>query len=476
MSLPGPQSSRLIQTLNWRYRPTEFLTDCAARYGEIFRLRTYMDGDLVMVWNPEAIQQIFACGYEQVHQPKDEQFAALLGGSSLFVLEGAAHQQLRRAVLPILGPGPMKATAALIQPLVDEALEAWPLGARFSLQAALQELLLKTTLRLLFGTEEAGARGCVAALAQVFAETYEHFASPLMLVPIGWQSRSGRGPWVRLLELAGRARAVITAEIVRRRAAGERGRSGADVLSQLLGARPPCGHGLSDAEICDTLIALFMAGHDTTANALSWAFVHLLEEPALWARLVEELQGARGGPDWERVLALPLLDATVREVLRLHPIFPATFRDLRQPLRILGHELAAGTRVVPCIYLAQRRPDAMPQPERFWPERFLGRERELMPVPWIPFGGGVRRCVGSSVVLVQMKAVLATILARARMRPGPGPWVGAGPRVRAVRAFISLAPSGGVPAVLVSRAARAGAADQRSRAASSANHLRISST
>ncbi|MFO0576321.1 MAG: cytochrome P450 [Polyangia bacterium] len=468
--------------MNWRYRPTEFLTDCAARYGEIFRLRTYMDGDLVMVVHPDAIQQIFACGYEQVHQPKDEQFAALLGRSSLFVLEGAAHQQLRRAVLPILGPGPMKATAALIQPVIDEELESWPLGARFSLQAALQSLLLKTTLRMLFGAGAASSRGCAAALAPIFAETYEHFASPLMLVPIGWQSRSRRGPWVRLLELADRAREIIRSEIAQRRseitqrrAAGEPGREGADVLSQLLGAPPPCAHaapsGLGDAEICDTLIALFMAGHDTTANALSWTFVHLLQEPALWARLVAELAGAvgRGGVDWERVLALPLLDATVREVLRLHPIFPATFRDLRQPLRILGHELPAGTRVVPCIYLAQRRPDAVPEPERFLPERFLGGEP---PAPWIPFGGGVRRCVGSSAVLVQMKAVLATILVRARLRPGAGPQ----PQVRAVRAFISLAPSGGVPAVLVSRAGRASVPDQRSRAVSSANHLRISST
>ena len=239
-SIPGPQSSRLIQTLNWRYRPTEFLSDCAARYGEIFRLRTYMDGDLVMVVHPDAIQQIFACGYEQVHQPKDEQFAALLGRSSLFVLEGAAHQQLRRAVLPILGPGPMKATAALIQPVVDEEIESWPLGARFGLQAALQSLLLKTTLRLLFGAGAESTRACATALAPIFAETYEHFASPLMLVPIGWQSRSGRGPWVRLLELAERARSIMRSEIARRRAAGEAGRDGADVLSQLLGAQRSC--------------------------------------------------------------------------------------------------------------------------------------------------------------------------------------------------------------------------------------------
>jgi cytochrome P450 len=138
----------------------------------------------------------------------------------------------------------------------------------------------------------------------------------------------------------------------------------------------------------------------------------------------------------------------VREVLRLHPIFAGVRRDLSRPVRILGYDLPAGTKVVPCIYLAQRRPDAFPEPERFLPDRFL--QQRPAPFEWMPFGGGVRRCVGGVAAPVQMKVVLSAILRRAVLRPAPGP------RVRTVSAFISLAPSGGVPAVLVSRDPRGG--------------------
>jgi cytochrome P450 len=152
----------------------------------------------------------------------------------------------------------------------------------------------------------------------------------------------------------------------------------------------------------------------------------------------------RGRLNLEQVMTLPLLDATVREVLRLHPIFPGTYRELWRPMRLCGHDLPAGTRVVACIYLVQRRADLFAEPSRFLPERFLNRTPT--PCEWIPFGGGLRRCPGGAAALGHLKVVISTILCRAVLRPLSGP-----PR-RAVRAFISLAPSGGVPAVLVSRA------------------------
>lgn len=465
MSLPpGPGSPRAVQTYHWLRRPTEFLTECAARYGEIFTIGAYMDGPFVMTSNPEAIQQIFAATYEDMHQPKDDEFGRLLGRGSLFILEGQGHRRMRRFIMPTMSPERMKGITDSVRLAVEEALDSWPIGTRFSLQHAMQDVLMKTTLDMLLGPH-CGERS--RALGRLFSGTYVEFASPLMMLPIHYQTYLGRGPWVRIVELARQARAILTDEITERRA--KKQPPGNDVLSMLLQTRDATGEALTDDELRDSIITLFVAGHDTTANALSWAFTCLLENPAAHRRLVEELRGAakNGVLSDEQIASLPFLEATVREVLRLRPIFPGTTRTLRQPLRLLGYDLPIGTRVAPSIYLVQRRPEIFPEPDRFLPERFL-QPRPLQH-DFIPFGGGMRRCVGGASVSMQMKMILATCLLRAELRAVPGP------NARTVRAFISLAPSGGVPAVLTARAPRT----QRRAAPSvslDANHLRTSST
>lgn len=441
ISIPGPQSSRAMLTWRWLREPTELLDECADKFGEIFCLKTYAHNDIMIVSNIEAIQQIFAATYDDVHQRKHFEYNRFLGHQSMFVLEGIPHQQMRRSVMPALGPSQMKGSLALVSSLADEALDTWPLNTKVSIQSAMQALLLQTTLKLLLG---AAPQGRVDSLARVFSDTYEAFASPLMIVPLKLQARYGYGPWNRLVRLSEQARALLQAEICERRSAGQM--QGVDVLSALLSATHPSNRLLTDEEICDSLLALFMAGHHTTANALSWSFDSLLQSPEAHRRLQEEVREHWNGDaaNLERVLSLPILDATVREVLRLRPIFPVTTRILARPMRLLGYDLPANTVVVPCIYLAQRRPDAFPQPHKFLPERFLHQGQA--PPEWMPFGGGVRRCVGSSPVLMQMKVILATILRRATMDRFPGP------PAKMVRAFISIAPSGGVPAVLTARA------------------------
>ncbi|HNN90929.1 MAG TPA: cytochrome P450 [Pseudomonadota bacterium] len=455
--IPGPADPRPWQTYRWLRRPTELLADCRARYGDIFQLRCYGDGDMVVVAHPDAIRAVFAAGYEEVHQPKDEQFGRLLGPSSLFVAEGNIHQAMRKVVLPALGQAQVKRHIDELHRRAVAAVAKWPSTGWFDLQVAMQDLLLQTTLLLLFG---AGAPERLTDLGRVFADTYAAFRSPFMLVPIGMQARLGRGPWERLVQLSLQARAIMTRELVRCR---RHAQPEPCVLASLLQAEHAEGRPLTDAEICDSLLALFIAGHDTTANALSWALDCLLHDPPSHQLLSDEVSPRlTQSPRWEEVLTLPYLDAVVREVLRLRPIFPVTTRTLREPMSLLGHDLPAGTVVVPCIYLAQRREDVFPDPHRFRPERFFG----LDPVPfeWMPFGGGVRRCAGSFSVQLQMKVLLASIVASAQLERQPGP----APRM--VRAFISLAPDRGVKArVLQRRALRAvgGPVTTQSRLASS---------
>ncbi len=455
--IPGPRYPRPWQTYQWLRHPTELLTACRARYGEVFQLRCYGDGDMVVLAHPEAIRTVFAAGYDEVHQPKDAQFARLLGPASLFVAEGSVHQAMRRAILPALGQAQVKRHIEALQQRAEAAVCGWPSSGCFDLQAAMQDLLLQTTLLLLFG---AGAPERLTDLGRVFADTYAAFRSPLMLVPIGMQARLGRGPWERLVQLSQKARAIMANEIARCRSQAQPEPS---VLASLLGTEQAAAQRLTDAEITDSLLSLFIAGHDTTANAMSWAFDCLLRSPGSAARLRDEVAGAFfPSPCWEDILSRPYLDAVVREVLRLRPIFPVTTRTLRQPISIPGYELAPGTVIVPCIYLAQRRAETFPDPHSFRPERFLG----LDPVPfeWMPFGGGVRRCVGSFSVQLQMKVLLASIVARVQLERQPGPL----PRM--VRAFISLAPDRGVVARVIGRSAPReviGQAPAQSRLASS---------
>jgi cytochrome P450 len=200
---------------------------------------------------------------------------------------------------------------------------------------------------------------------------------------------------------------VIFAELHERR---ERGAGGEDdILSMLLEARDEEGRPLTDAELRDELMTLLLAGHETTATALSWTLERVVRTPAVLARLAEE------APSGETAY----LDATIKEALRLRPVVPAVGRHLTAPLEIGGHVLAAGVSINPSIYLLHRRPDLYPEPRAFRPERFL--ESPPGTYEWIPFGGGVRRCLGASFALFEMRIVMETILARTTLAPCSGP-------------------------------------------------------
>jgi cytochrome P450 len=216
--------------------------------------------------------------------------------------------------------------------------------------------------------------------------------------------------------------------VATRRAAGG---GGADILSLLLAARDEDGQPMTDDELVDELITMLAAGHDTTATALSWTFACLLEHPSVEARLRDEIAGA----DPTALAGLPYLEAVIKESLRLRPIVPDVVRQLQRPTRFAGFDLPAGAHLAPCIHLAHRRPESYPEPTRFRPERFLDVRPD--PYAWLPFGGGIRRCLGMAFALSEMKIVLAVVLTRLRLRlDRPG-------TVRVVRRGVTLAPKAG---------------------------------
>jgi cytochrome P450 len=232
--------------------------------------------------------------------------------------------------------------------------------------------------------------------------------------------------------------------IAARRREGTAGRQ--DVLAMLLEARDEQGQPMTDDELRDEMLTLLVAGHETTATTLAWTLHHLLEHPEWYARVRAEVREvtAGGAVQPDHAERLVLLDAAIKETLRLVPIVPLVARRLTRAATIGGTALPAGAFAVAAIYLVHRRPDLWPDPARFDPSRFVGKKIDA--THYFPFGGGTRRCLGMAFASYEMKIVLATILSKLELGAAPGE------RIRLVRRGITLAPSGGMPIVVRARA------------------------
>jgi cytochrome P450 len=269
-------------------------------------------------------------------------------------------------------------------------------------------------------------------LRALVVDLLERCQSYSTMLPQLRRSLAGRSPWARLMRCVEQVDEVLYAEIARRRAGAH---SGDDVLSMLLEARDEEGNALSDRELRDELLTLLVAGHETTASALAFAFERLLRHPDTLARLTEELSWGEEH----------YLDAVIKETLRLRPVLPIVARKLTADFEIAGWELPRKTEVMPNVWLVHRDPDVYPDPEAFWPERFLNTGPDTY--SWIPFGGGVRRCLGASFAQFEMRVVLKTVLSRAVLAARPE-------AERVVRRSFTFAPERGAQVVMLRRTAK----------------------
>jgi cytochrome P450 len=251
-----------------------------------------------------------------------------------------------------------------------------------------------------FGVSEPGP---VEALRQALIPILDTGASTMFLPEALRREFGGHGPWARLQRRLAHADSLLYAEIARRREAPDL-EERTDVLSLLLRARDEDGEPMSDVELRDELMTMLAAGHETTATGLAFAFDLLLHNPAVLARLREELES---GDD-------AYLEAVVTESLRLRPVIDAAERTLTKPRVIAGYELPAGIRVYPAIALVHRREDIYPQADEFRPERFLDDGAESY--SWLPFGGGIRRCIGAALAQAEMAEVLRIVLSNVELR------------------------------------------------------------
>ena len=424
---PGPRQPSVVQLVEFARRPLEWLEACGRRFGDPFTARLPGHGTFVFAAAPGLIKEILTGDDEVLQAGKaNAMLEPLVGRYSVLLLDGPPHLRQRRLLSPPLRGERMQAYAGLIAEIAAAEVARMPRSGAFALHGHMQAIALDVILRAVFGVEE-GAR--MTALRRLILEVLEPPPALLTFVPPKYLDVPF-SPFRTFLRRRA-ALAVALREVVAvRRAAGG---GGADILSLLLAARDADGRPMSDEELVDELVTMLAAGHETTATALSWTFACVLEHPAVEARLRDEIAGAAADP--AALAALPWLDAVVKETLRLRPIVPDVVRKLQAPMRFAGFDLPAGVSLAPCIHLAHWRAEVYPEPERFRPERFL----DLRPDPyaWLPFGGGIRRCLGMAFALYEMKIVIGVVLARLRLRlDRPG-------TVRVIRRSVTLAPRGG---------------------------------
>jgi cytochrome P450 len=413
---PGLPLPTALQTLAWLRRPTELMDRCRARYGPTFTVRL-PPAPLVYLSGHDAIRAVFTSKPGEMNAGEVNRILrVLVGDKSILLLDGAEHLRHRKLLLPAFHGERMRFYGETMVDATRRVMATWREGEAFALHPHTQEITLQVILRSVFGVDE-GA-GLVELHDQItrLLATAEHRATTLVMFYLSMHPEiEERKPWKWLLRDRNGTDRLIHQQIRERRADAHSG-DRKDVLSMLLQAKDEEGHGMSDAELRDELMTALAAGHETTATGLAWAFERILSHPHIYDRLREEVRAIStdAEPDPERAAALPYLDATVKEVLRLRPVIPLVGRVLKKPFTLGGFDLPTGTVVAPCIYLAQRDPEVYPEPEEFRPERFLGVQPD--PYSWLPFGGGIRRCVGAAFAVYEMKLVLATMLAGCDMK------------------------------------------------------------
>ena len=420
---PEPSESPAVQTLRWLVRPIAFLESCRRRYGDAFGVRFLgFQTPMVMISDPDAIRALYTNPGHGLPPGRTVALRPMMGDRSVLLLEGRDHLARRKLMLPPFHGERMRAYEDIVREVAERDVAQWPRGTEFPLHPRMQEITLEIIQRAVFGVADAARRerlrGLLGELLDMTSSAALQFRVLLM------RRFGGPDPLVRMQRVREQVDALLFEEIAERRRGGTDGRT--DILSLLMSARFEDGADMDDRELRDQLMTLLLAGHETTATALAWTFDLLLRHPAALRRLTEELRAGKGDE---------YLRAVVNEALRLRPVLPLAGRRLKSELQVGEYVLPPETDVTPAIWLTHTRPDVYPEPYAFRPERFL--EDAPATYSWIPFGGGVRRCLGAAFAEFEMRIVIETVLRHRVLRP-------AGDRAeRVVRRNITFSPRSG---------------------------------
>jgi cytochrome P450 len=424
--VPGPRLPRLLQSWLGVTRPVEARLALRNRYGTVFRVNDALMGEVIHVADRELLEQMFKWKPAQysVGEPR-QVMEPVTGPSSILLLDGERHLRMRKLMLPPFHGEAIAHYAEVIEQVTNRQVDEWTAGDTVRTRTVAQAITMEVIIRAVFGITE-GDR--IAELKRVLPR----LSAPSPFLLLMQKDLGPRSPWGRLVRDRDRVDTILYDEIQRRRQDPDR-EERKDILTLLVSARDEHGDPLTDRELRDELITLLLAGHETTATSIGWAFERLLRTPRALERLTAEVEAGERSD---------YLEAVIKETLRVRPVVTEVFRAPTEPTELGGYRLEPGTQVAAAILLLQYDPELYPDPQAFRPERFLDAAPE--PYTWLPFGGGVRRCLGAAFAQLEMKVVIATILSRTRLRA---------PRDRSEKARfrgVTLLPSRGGEAVVES--------------------------
>jgi cytochrome P450 len=387
--------ARLVQ------HPLESLLGWRERYGDIYTVPLPIFGVGVYVSDPEAIREMLTGDQSDLHAGEaNAPLAPVLGDKSVLILDGREHLRQRKLLLPPFQGSAIRNFRKVIREVAEAEVDGWRQGERFVVRERMRALTFEVIVRAVFGVTE---RERIERLRSALVSVID--MQMIFVMPNALRRDLGRfSPWGQFQRRLKEADALIYEEIARRRSDADL-EDRTDVLSLLLRARDEEGSAMTDVELRDELMTMLLAGHETTATGLAFAFDLLMREPRVPARLRDELDGEDD----------TYLDAVVTESLRLRPVIDANERTLTKPRTIGGWDLPAGIRVYPAIAVVQLREDLYPRPHEFRPERFI--EEEATSYAWLPFGGGIRRCIGAALAQAEMAEVIRTVVARVDLEP-----------------------------------------------------------
>jgi cytochrome P450 len=413
--MPGPRRPSLVQGARFLASEHRMLARYQRRYGDVFALKIWPFQMLVVVGDPAEVKRIFTGDPAQLHAGEGNSvLGPLVGPHSVLLLDEAEHLRQRKLLLPPFHGERMRVYGEVMRELTEAEVATWPAGREFPLLPAMQRVTLRIILRTVFGLREGAERSGDEALGRGRLSELEsglmrllRDGARVMLSPTLQRDFGPLSPGGRFLRTRAQVDELLLAEIARRR---REGAEGDDVLSMLLQARDDEGNAPSDAELRDHLVTLLVAGHETTATTLAWTFERLLRHPAVLERARAEAVAGEHA----------YIEAVVQESQRMRPVLNYAMRTLKAPMEVAGHTVPAGATLGSSIWLLHRRADLFPEPLAFRPERFLDAKPETY--AWIPFGGGVRRCLGAAFASFEMRQVLSVVLARTELRaPDPRP-------------------------------------------------------
>jgi cytochrome P450 len=398
---PGPRTPAVVQLLRYARDPLGFLSEYQRSYGDIFTVRFPYFGRIVYVAEPSLVKALFT-GDPAVFHAGEANASVLepaLGPNSVLTLDDAPHLRQRKLLLPPFHGERVERYGELIVEITRKEMESWPVGEPFALRPHTQRITLAVIMRAVFGVHDEDRLQRFEGLIDEFARRVGLVAS---LPPLR-RNLGSFSPWARFVRSRDALDAFIYEEIALRRAEpGHEDRD--DVLSLLLGARDEEGEPMNDRELRDEMVTVLGAGHETTATGLAWAVERLTHNPGVLAKLRDSL--AAGEDDY--------LAATVKETLRSRPVLVDVGRKLTAPATVGGYRLRAGSFVLAAISALHYRQDTFPEPEAFRPERFL--DGKVDNYAWIPFGGGIRRCIGAAFAEYEMRTILREFVERAELR------------------------------------------------------------